>query len=276
MATYGGDLSLAALPRARGAGDPVRSRPRGRQRRLRAASPGRRWCGCWSASASASNGRGAAGDRVAARPASLRGGGIAAAALVALSRFARPRRDAATGERRRAGCESVQNRDGGWGASPGDDSGAEMTGWAMLGLEAAGRNPLDVATRRHDAGRLPARTRSKLEEPRRPRPHDPRPRGRRRRPARLRRPQPRRRRWRKRREQRLLRRLARLDRLRGHRPARRRRRAAASTARSPGCARSRTTTAAGATSPGSPSTADGTGAVDAGASPARRRPSAGS
>jgi hypothetical protein len=39
----------------------------------------------------------------------------------------------------------VQNTDGGFGSSPGDDSGAEMTGWAMLGLEAADRNPLDVA-----------------------------------------------------------------------------------------------------------------------------------
>ncbi len=40
---------------------------------------------------------------------------------------------------------SEQNADGGFGASPDDDSGAEMTGWAMLGLEASGRNPLDVA-----------------------------------------------------------------------------------------------------------------------------------
>jgi energy-coupling factor transport system substrate-specific component len=40
---------------------------------------------------------------------------------------------------------SVQNEDGGWGADPGDASGTEMTGWAMLGLEAAGRNPLDVS-----------------------------------------------------------------------------------------------------------------------------------
>jgi Prenyltransferase and squalene oxidase repeat len=40
---------------------------------------------------------------------------------------------------------SVQNGDGGWGADPGNASGTEMTGWAMLGLEAAGRNPLDVA-----------------------------------------------------------------------------------------------------------------------------------
>jgi energy-coupling factor transport system substrate-specific component len=41
--------------------------------------------------------------------------------------------------------ESVQNSDGGFGASPGDDSSSSITGWVMLGLEAAGRNPLDVA-----------------------------------------------------------------------------------------------------------------------------------
>jgi energy-coupling factor transport system substrate-specific component len=41
--------------------------------------------------------------------------------------------------------ESVQNSDGGFGSSPGDPSGAAITGWAMLGLEAAGRNPLDVS-----------------------------------------------------------------------------------------------------------------------------------
>jgi energy-coupling factor transport system substrate-specific component len=41
--------------------------------------------------------------------------------------------------------ESVQNADGGFGPSAGDVSGAAITGWVMLGLEAAGRNPLDVA-----------------------------------------------------------------------------------------------------------------------------------
>lgn len=41
--------------------------------------------------------------------------------------------------------ESVQNADGGFGASAGDVSGAAITGWVMLGLEAGGRNPLDVA-----------------------------------------------------------------------------------------------------------------------------------
>jgi energy-coupling factor transport system substrate-specific component len=40
--------------------------------------------------------------------------------------------------------ESVQNSDGGFGPASGDPSGASITGWVMLGLEAAGRNPLDV------------------------------------------------------------------------------------------------------------------------------------
>jgi len=43
----------------------------------------------------------------------------------------------------------VQNDDGGWGASPGRDSSSEITGWVMLGLEAAGRNPLDVTRGGH-------------------------------------------------------------------------------------------------------------------------------
>jgi prenyltransferase beta subunit len=40
---------------------------------------------------------------------------------------------------------AAQNDDGGWGASPERDSSPEMTAWAMLGLEAAGRNPLDIS-----------------------------------------------------------------------------------------------------------------------------------
>lgn len=39
---------------------------------------------------------------------------------------------------------SAQNRDGGFGTAKGGSSNPGMTGWAMLGLEAAGRNPLDV------------------------------------------------------------------------------------------------------------------------------------
>ncbi len=40
--------------------------------------------------------------------------------------------------------ESAQNDDGGFGSAPASDSSAALTTWAMLGLEAAGRNPFDV------------------------------------------------------------------------------------------------------------------------------------
>jgi energy-coupling factor transport system substrate-specific component len=41
----------------------------------------------------------------------------------------------------------AQNPDGGWGAAPGAPSTSLHTGWAALGLAAAGRNPLDVGAR---------------------------------------------------------------------------------------------------------------------------------
>jgi prenyltransferase beta subunit len=40
--------------------------------------------------------------------------------------------------------ERAQNRDGGFGGAPGQGSSHLITGWTALGLEAAGRNPLDV------------------------------------------------------------------------------------------------------------------------------------
>ena len=39
---------------------------------------------------------------------------------------------------------SAQNDDGGFGSASGEDSSAGMTGWAILGLESAGINPLDT------------------------------------------------------------------------------------------------------------------------------------
>ncbi|MGZ5340285.1 MAG: prenyltransferase/squalene oxidase repeat-containing protein [Solirubrobacterales bacterium] len=39
----------------------------------------------------------------------------------------------------------AQNDDGGFGTAPGADSNPGMTGWAVLGLEAGGVNPLDMA-----------------------------------------------------------------------------------------------------------------------------------
>jgi energy-coupling factor transport system substrate-specific component len=50
-------------------------------------------------------------------------------------------RGAASG---RGWLEGVQNPDGGFGATPGAESSPAITGWAVLGLEGAGRNPLDV------------------------------------------------------------------------------------------------------------------------------------
>jgi hypothetical protein len=53
---------------------------------------------------------------------------------------------------------AAQNSDGGWGSSPEDESAPDMTAWAMLGLEAAGRNPLDVSSGgRNPVGYLRAR-----------------------------------------------------------------------------------------------------------------------
>jgi energy-coupling factor transport system substrate-specific component len=79
----------------------------------------------------------------------LRAGGIAALLLVtfALGALAPPPARASEVSRAADWLVSAQNADGGFGSSPEDDSGADMTGWSMLGLEAAGRNPLDIARR---------------------------------------------------------------------------------------------------------------------------------
>jgi hypothetical protein len=81
------------------------------------------------------------------RPALRGSAGVAAAVLVAiaLGALAPARAEASDIEAGAGWLASVQNEDGGFGASPGDDSSAEITCWAMLGLEASGRNPLDVA-----------------------------------------------------------------------------------------------------------------------------------
>ncbi|HEX3042519.1 MAG TPA: hypothetical protein VHP56_10580, partial [Solirubrobacterales bacterium] len=64
----------------------------------------------------------------------LRGGGIAALALIALAlgALAPPRAQAAGVPSAAGWLASAQNRDGGFGSAPGDGSGAEMTAWAML------------------------------------------------------------------------------------------------------------------------------------------------
>jgi energy-coupling factor transport system substrate-specific component len=88
---------------------------------------------------------------VAPRRASVPTGGVAALllAVLLLGAFASARAEAATGrgpEAAVAWLRSAQNEDGGYGESPGAESGQSMTGWAMLGFEAAGVNPLDVTS----------------------------------------------------------------------------------------------------------------------------------
>ncbi|MFN8216877.1 MAG: prenyltransferase/squalene oxidase repeat-containing protein [Solirubrobacterales bacterium] len=100
-------------------------------------------------------GRGDGGSPPAGRRApvpGLRGGAALGLVLLVLAAISAAPAHAA-GDLRRAAdwLRSVQNEDGGFPSSPGERSGAETTGWAMLGLEAAGINPLDVRS----AGRSP-------------------------------------------------------------------------------------------------------------------------
>ncbi len=93
-------------------------------------------------------------ESLGARPsrrASLPTGGVAALllAVLLLGAFASARAEAAPAggtEAAVAWLRSVQNEDGGYGEKPGAESGQSMTGWAMLGFEAAGVNPQDVTS----------------------------------------------------------------------------------------------------------------------------------
>jgi energy-coupling factor transport system substrate-specific component len=78
---------------------------------------------------------------IAALPAPA-GGSASAADAEAEPQAAAPGKRGAGSARRY--LERSINSDGGYGFAPGKGSNVEMTGWAMLGLEAAGRNPLDV------------------------------------------------------------------------------------------------------------------------------------
>jgi energy-coupling factor transport system substrate-specific component len=82
-------------------------------------------------------------------PAKARAAAGGVAMLLAVVAVAGP--PALAGETRAAGpasarqwLEREQNSDGGFGASPGATSNPAITGWATLGLEAAGRNPLEL------------------------------------------------------------------------------------------------------------------------------------
>ena len=76
----------------------------------------------------------------------------ATAALLALGVLgacvmASPANAASPAERAEHYLRGAQNRDGGFGGAPGQESGVLFSGWAALGLASAGHNPSDV--RRH-------------------------------------------------------------------------------------------------------------------------------
>jgi hypothetical protein len=63
---------------------------------------------------------------------------------LAIAASAPPPAQAAGPASARAYLERQQNPDGGYGATPSASSNLDMTAWAMLGMEASGRNPLDL------------------------------------------------------------------------------------------------------------------------------------
>ena len=90
--------------------------------------------------------------RRAPAPTARAGGAATAACLVAALLLAAPA--LLSGDRAQASgagsgsavawLRGAENDDGGFGFAPGEESSPAMTGWAVLGLEAAGVNPLDV------------------------------------------------------------------------------------------------------------------------------------
>jgi Squalene-hopene cyclase C-terminal domain/Prenyltransferase and squalene oxidase repeat len=76
-------------------------------------------------------------------------GGVAGDGSVSASAAARPTTDAAGTASGRAVryLLRAQNRDGGFGAAPGQRSSPLYSGWSGIGLAAAGRNPRDVRRR---------------------------------------------------------------------------------------------------------------------------------
>ena len=81
-----------------------------------------------------------------ARALPLRSGGVAAMLVLALLVLVPAPASAADSSVTSAAdwLEAQQRPSGGFAAAPDREAGAEITSWAMLGLAAAGRNPLDV------------------------------------------------------------------------------------------------------------------------------------
>jgi prenyltransferase beta subunit len=84
----------------------------------------------------------------------LRAGAVAGAVLVLAVVAAAPASAATPAGRAARYLERVQNRDGGFGAAPGQRSSQLYTGWSALGLAAAGKRPGVTGYLRRQAGGL--------------------------------------------------------------------------------------------------------------------------
>jgi len=92
--------------------------------------------------------RGAPGDPLDRVPTASPRAGVAAVLLVlaiGLAGVLPARAQASDVSRAAEWLVSQQHSDGGWGPSTSSDSSTTTTAWVMLGLEAAGHNPLDVS-----------------------------------------------------------------------------------------------------------------------------------
>ena len=149
MVTYGGEQSLDRFLAISARGRALQHRPRGRQRRPGAGRrpgdgpdaaplPAPLRVRLEAARAGADGARGRCRGGRACLIAALLIAGPVAARRAGGRRGRRARRGASPG------CAAAQNDDGGFGFAPGEESSPAMTGWAVLGLEAAGVNPLDV------------------------------------------------------------------------------------------------------------------------------------
>jgi energy-coupling factor transport system substrate-specific component len=84
--------------------------------------------------------------RPARSPAAARAGAQTLAVLVAVCAALAVVAPSTAAASTRSWLEGTQNEDGGFAASEGQPSSPAMTAWVMLGIEAAGRNPLDVTS----------------------------------------------------------------------------------------------------------------------------------
>jgi energy-coupling factor transport system substrate-specific component len=150
MVSYGGEQSLDRFLALSGRGLPFNiAHAAGNAALALVAGPAlvrmltryrRRFEFAWQRTKVPARGRGVAAGAACALAALL----IATPALLPGDARSAPQAQASGAGKTVAWLRAAQNEDGGFGFAPGEESSPGMTGWAVLGLEAAGINPLDL------------------------------------------------------------------------------------------------------------------------------------